>query len=119
MPGCHACHSRNPWTHLAVLLTGLFIFNTDVAAQTNTGEISGIVRDAQGGALPGARVVAEHVDSGVNVEFATDDEGRYHLLSLRLGTYSSASSSKGSGESSIPACWSNWARPSASISRSR
>ena len=79
---------RTPWTHLAVLLTGLFVFSTAVAAQTNTGEISGIVRDAQGGALPGARVVAEHVDSGVKAESTTDQQGRYHLLSLRVGTYS-------------------------------
>jgi hypothetical protein len=78
---------RNPWTHCAVALAGLLLFNTVVTAQTNTGEISGVVRDAQGGALPGARVVAEHVDSGVNAEFATDNEGRYHLVSLRVGMY--------------------------------
>ena len=29
--------------------------------QTNTGEISGVVHDAQGGVLPGATVQAEHV----------------------------------------------------------
>jgi hypothetical protein len=49
---------------LVVLLAVLCL----LAAQTNTGEISGVVRDAQGGALPGARVIAEHVDSGVRVE---------------------------------------------------
>ncbi len=58
-----------------------------LAAQTNTGQISGVVRDVQGGALPGARVIAEHVDSGVRVEYPTDEAGRYHLLSLRVGMY--------------------------------
>jgi hypothetical protein len=79
---------RTLWPPLAVLLTGLVVFSTVVAAQTNTGEISGVVRDAQGGALPGARVVAEHADSGARAEYTTDDQGRYHLLSLRVGTYS-------------------------------
>ena len=80
-----------PWnvrTHLAACLSALLVLGaTTIAAQTNTGEISGIVRDVQGGALPGARVIAEHVDSGVRVEYPTDEGGRYHLLSLRVGMY--------------------------------
>ena len=71
---------------MAACLSGLLL-STAIAAQTNTGEISGIVRDVQGGALLGARVVAEHVDSGVRVEYPTDESGRYHLLSLRVGMY--------------------------------
>jgi hypothetical protein len=78
---------RNIRTHLATFLSGLLVLSTTIAAQTNTGEISGIVRDVQGGALPGARVIAEHVDSGVRVEYPTDEGGRYHLLSLRVGRY--------------------------------
>src|SRR5262245_8354004 len=68
---------------LALLLT----LSATVGAQINTGEISGVVRDVQGGALPGARVIAEHVDSGVRIEYPTDESGRYHLLSLRVGMY--------------------------------
>src|SRR6188474_3658623 len=74
-------------THLAAFLSGLLLSGTTLAAQTNTGEISGIVRDVQGGALPGARVIAEHVDTGVRVEYPTDEGGRYHLVSLRVGMY--------------------------------
>jgi hypothetical protein len=70
-------------TAVLALLTS----STAATAQTNTGEISGIIRDAQGGLLPGARVVAEHEDSGVRVEYVADEEGRYHLLSLRVGRY--------------------------------
>src|SRR4026207_988036 len=72
-----------PATRLVVLLA----VGVSVAGQTNTGEISGVVRDAQGGALPGARVIAEHVDTGVRVEYPTDEAGRYHLLALRVGIY--------------------------------
>jgi hypothetical protein len=55
--------------------------------QTNTGEISGVVRDAQAGVLPGAVVVAEHLDTGTRIERVTDEQGRYLLPSLRVGTY--------------------------------
>src|SRR5262245_11545977 len=75
-------------TRVALCTAGLMVVLTMVAAaQTNTGQISGIVRDAQGGVLPGARVVAEHVDSGARVEFPTDEDGRYLLASLRVGMY--------------------------------
>jgi Carboxypeptidase regulatory-like domain len=55
--------------------------------QTNTGEISGVVRDAQGGVLPGATIQAEHVESGTRTERVTDEHGRYLLPSLRIGVY--------------------------------
>jgi hypothetical protein len=74
-------------TRLAASLCALVVLSTTVKAQINTGEISGIVRDVQGGALPGARIVAEHVDSGVRIESVSDEGGRYHLVSLRPGMY--------------------------------
>ena len=57
------------------------------AAQTNTGEISGVVRDSQGGVLPGTTIVADHLESGTKVVHVTDEQGRYFLPSLRVGTY--------------------------------
>ena len=57
------------------------------AAQTDTGEISGVVRDTQGGVLPGVTIVAEQLDSGARIERVTDGQGRYFLASLRTGTY--------------------------------
>src|SRR5262245_52293556 len=86
-PGHMIATPRSIRTRLAVCVGTLIILTTTVATQTNTGEISGVVRDVQGGALPGARVIAEHVDSGIRVEYPTDEEGRYHLFSLRVGMY--------------------------------
>jgi carboxypeptidase family protein len=86
--GIMAAARSNVQIRLVPFLSALLVFSsTSLAGQTNTGEISGVVRDAQGGALPGALVVAEHVDSGVRVEYPTDEEGRYHLFSLRVGMY--------------------------------
>ncbi len=50
--------------------------------QTNTGEISGVVHDAQGGVLQGATVQAEQVESGTRTERVT----RAHAqVRLRVG----------------------------------
>jgi len=70
--------------HVAV---AVFLFTSAAAAQTNTGEISGVVRDVQGGVLPGATVVAEQVESRSRVERVTDEHGRYVLSPLRVGAY--------------------------------
>ena len=71
---------------VAIVLMLLLSAGT-AAAQTNTGEISGVVHDSQGGILPGATVSAEHVETGTKVERVTDERGRYFLPSLRVGSY--------------------------------
>ena len=78
---------RNSLIRSAICLAILLVLGVSATAQTNTGEISGVVRDVQGGSLPGARVIAEHVDTGVRVEYPTDESGRYHLVALRVGMY--------------------------------
>jgi hypothetical protein len=72
---------------VAVALVAVMAAPAVAVAQTDTGEISGVVRDTQGGVLPGVIIVAEHLDSGARVERVTDGQGRYFLASLRPGTY--------------------------------
>ena len=57
------------------------------SAQTNTGEIAGVVRDAVGGVLPGVAVTARHVEAGLVVERVTDGSGRFYLPALRVGRW--------------------------------
>ena len=56
-------------------------------AQYNTAELTGVVRDAQGGALPGATVTALRVATGLSVERTTDEAGRFFLPALPVGEY--------------------------------
>src|SRR5436190_22023356 len=70
---------------LAALLAAVLAH--PLAAQTDTGEISGVVRDTQGGVLPGVTIVAAHQESGARIERVSDGQGRYFLASLRTGTY--------------------------------
>jgi hypothetical protein len=68
-------------------VVALLVYPLAAVSQTNTGEISGIIRDPQGGVLPGAAVTAEHVESGTRTERLTDEHGRFLLPSLRIGVY--------------------------------
>lgn len=49
--------------------------------------LSGQVRDASGGALPGASVDARHVETNVSTAAVTDAEGRFRFPYLQAGDY--------------------------------
>lgn len=65
----------------------MLLVGAAAAAQTNTGELGGVVRDEQGAALAGALVVAEHAQSGTRTSVVSDEQGRYRLPALRVGTH--------------------------------
>jgi hypothetical protein len=70
---------------LIVLLLGC---GTGLAgAQTNTGQISGTVRDSQGGVLPGVTVTVTNVDTGITWTEVTGAQGTYTVTNLPVGTY--------------------------------
>jgi carboxypeptidase family protein len=69
-----------------VLLLALLVAAT-AAAQTNTAEIGGVVRDTSGGVLPGAVLTATHKSSGTVLERVTDEQGRFFLPGLRIGEW--------------------------------
>lgn len=74
-------------TASVALAIGLWLLGRGVCAQTNTAEISGIIRDAQGGVLPGAMVAAHHLDSGTTIARPADEGGRYLITLPRVGAY--------------------------------
>ena len=71
----------------AVCAVWLLLAGVTVVAQTNTGEIGGVVIDASGGVLPGATVTATHPASGRTIERVTDAEGRFFLPALPTGQW--------------------------------
>lgn len=72
------------WTLLAGLLVGAAA--APAHAQT-AGALTGIVRDADGGVLPGAVVTASNVGTQLQQTAVAGADGRYVLPQLPVGTY--------------------------------
>ena len=54
-------------------------------AQVQSGDISGTVKDEQGGVLPGVTVTLE--GNGPSRTFVTEGDGQYRFLNVPPGTY--------------------------------
>jgi hypothetical protein len=59
----------------------------EVAAQTTTGTILGVVKDSTGAVVPGAQVTVTNVNTNFSRSATTNGEGEYSLALLPLGAY--------------------------------
>ncbi|HEX5082765.1 MAG TPA: TonB-dependent receptor [Blastocatellia bacterium] len=75
---------RNYLSLLVFLLLG---FHPSAQAQSIFGSVQGTVTDASGAAVPGARVKARNVATGVSSEAVSNGAGLYFLGELRPGVY--------------------------------
>ena len=58
-----------------------------LVAQVSTGSIDGVIADANGGAVPGAKVVATQELTKQTFEAVTSEAGRYVFPALAVGPY--------------------------------
>ncbi len=88
------------WTAAAV--AAILAAPVSTLAQTTTGAITGIVRDPDGGVIPGVEVKAQHL--GTNAEHVTvsDSQGIYNLRALPVGRYSVAAELQGFQRFEVP-----------------
>ncbi len=56
-----------------------------LAQNITSGTLAGLVTDAQKGVLPGATVTAVHTPTGTTYEAVTQADGRFTILSVRVG----------------------------------
>jgi hypothetical protein len=71
-----------------LFLSLLLIVPMSLFAQTaQVGQISGTVKDATGGVLPGVSVEVKHEEQGFTRTAQTDTHGQYRFLALPLGPY--------------------------------
>jgi hypothetical protein len=80
---------------LALIVGVICLAGVSLRAQTNTGEIGGVVKDSNGGVLQGATVVARHAATGTTIERLTNSQGRFFLPALRTGQWEVTASSPG------------------------
>jgi hypothetical protein len=63
------------------------LFASPLQAQSGTGRISGLVKDASGGVVPGVTVLAVHEETGIRQETVTTEAGLFLFPSLPVGPY--------------------------------
>ena len=69
-----------------LVVCALFWAPSGASAQgVTTGSIAGIVKDAQGLAVPGSTVLAVHQPSGSTYEAVTREDGRFAIPGMRVG----------------------------------
>lgn len=80
---------RLVWRAARVLALGALVWLGEVApasAQT-TVTLTGVTRDASGGALPGVTVTARNMETGLSRVSTSSDDGRWALPLLPIGSY--------------------------------
>jgi len=70
-----------------LLFTFLVTFTTALAAQKDTGGITGVVTDPSGAVVGGAKVTVTDVDRGISVTTTTTSNGEYVVRPLKIGRY--------------------------------
>jgi hypothetical protein len=65
------------------------------AAQVTQGVITGLVSDSTGAVIPGAKVAAKNVATGMQAETVSSSTGNYVIPNLQIGTYEVSVSNSG------------------------
>ena len=72
---------------LASFIANLGLGPRAAAQSTYTAQLSGVVKDASGGVIPGAKVILTDETTGVGTSYSTDGRGIYVFTGVRPGSY--------------------------------
>jgi len=86
----------------ALIMTGALIVCTTLAyGQMNTGELGGSTKDATGGAVAGATVVAEQTATGLKYTSTSNTSGEFLFGQLPIGVYKVTVDAQGFKQSAL------------------
>jgi len=78
----------NEFVTRSVFLIGLYLLAVSyIAAQEITGTILGAVTDSTGATVPGAKVTVRNVETNVERNYSTNDQGLFLFPLLPAGSY--------------------------------
>jgi hypothetical protein len=80
---------------LACLLIAMLALCVGSFAQSTRGSLAGSVTDSSGAVIPGAKIVAVGIDTGVTTETISTSSGNYHFPELAIGRYNVTVSAPG------------------------
>jgi hypothetical protein len=80
---------------VSVFLSALLLAVSAMASAQSTASISGVVKDASGGVMPGVSVVIKNDGTGAATDAVTDADGRYTASALGAGSYTVTASLSG------------------------
>jgi hypothetical protein len=72
---------------VATLLFSFGFSENLLFAQFDTGSLGGLVKDASGSVVPGAKITLSDAAIGITVSTSTNEAGTYEFPNLRVGTY--------------------------------
>src|SRR5678815_3938077 len=86
----------------SVLFTLLIVPTILAQSQITTGQIQGLVQDANGAVVPGVNVEIKNLETGLSRSVTTNEEGRYVALALPPGNYSVTATKQGFATTLLP-----------------
>src|SRR6185369_4755282 len=86
----------------SILLTLLIVPTILAQSQITTGQIQGLVQDANGAVVPGVNIEVVNLETNLSKTSTTNDEGRYVVLALQPGNYKVTASKQGFATTVIP-----------------
>jgi len=86
----------------SIVLTLLIVPTILAQSQITTGQIQGLVQDANGAVVPGVNVEIKNLETNLSRNVTTNEEGRYVALALPPGNYSVTAVKQGFATTVLP-----------------
>ena len=80
---------------ISIIFALLFAFGLFAQTDVTTSRISGVVKESNGGALPGVTVEAKNTETGFTASAQSANDGAYRLINLPTGKYTISASLSG------------------------